>query len=80
MGLVTGNSKNTTPKQPKVEILKNIKIHQLEVKLQKRMKNWERERETETHRERERQRQRQRQRHTHTHTHTQSIMDQSGTN
>ena len=39
IGLVTGNSKNTTPKQPKVEILKNIKIHQLEVKLQERMKN-----------------------------------------
>ena len=70
MGLVTGNSKNTTPKQPKVEILKNIKIHQLEVKLQERMKNWERERETETHTERE----------TETETHTQSIMDQSGTN
>ena len=47
MGLVMRNWKNTTPKQPKVEILNRIKIHQLEVKLQKRMKNWERERERE---------------------------------
>ena len=50
MGLVIGNSKNTTPKQPKVEILNHIKIHQLEVKLQKRMKNWERDRERERER------------------------------
>ena len=39
MGLVIGNSKNTTPKQPKVEILKNNKIHQLEVKLKEKVKN-----------------------------------------
>ena len=45
IGQVTGNSKHTTPKQPKVEILKNIKIHQLEVKLQEKMRERERERE-----------------------------------
>lgn len=28
---MTRNSKNTTPKQPKVEVLKNIKIHQSKV-------------------------------------------------
>ena len=50
MGLVMRNSKNTTPKQTKVEVLKNIKIHQLEVKLQERMKNGERERERERER------------------------------